>query len=117
MPTDFRAELQNTVQTQKITLPAFIADLRENHNLRGEPNNEKNISLSPNAQAVRSSHPTFSWQKFAADGEDYVVTIFDQNFNQIVVSPNLRETQWKSNVILERGKIYKWQVKTRHYLK
>ena len=24
----------------------------------------------------------------------------------------MRDTQWKSNVILERGKIYKWQVKT-----
>lgn len=111
LPADFRAEFQIAVRTQKINLPAFIADLRENHNLRGESNNEKNISLSPNAQAVKGVRPTFSWKKFAADGENYVVTIFDQNFNQIAVSPNLRETQWKLNVILERGKIYKWQVK------
>ena len=112
LPPDFRAEFQNALQTQKINLPAFIADLRENRNLRGESNNEKDINLSPNAQAVKGVRPTFSWKKFAAAGESYVVTIFDQNFNQIVVSPNLRETQWKSNVILERGKIYKWQVKT-----
>jgi len=112
LPTDFRAEFQNALHTQEINLPAFIADLRENRNMRGESNDEKNIILSPNAQAVRSSRPTFSWQKFAGDGESYVVTIFDKNFNPIAVSPNLRDTQWKSNVILERGKIYKWQVKT-----
>ncbi len=112
LPTDIRAEFQNALRTQDIKLPAFIADLRENRNLRGESNNEKNIILSPNAQAVKDVRPTFSWKKFAADGESYVVTIFDTNFNQIAVSPSLRDTQWKSNVILERGKIYKWQVKT-----
>jgi hypothetical protein len=112
LPPDFRARFQNTVRTQEINLPAFIADLREKSSLRGESNGEKNVIISPDAQAERSLRPTFRWRKFAAAGESYIVTIYDEKFNQISVSPNLRDTKWQSNVPLERGKFYKWQVKT-----
>ncbi|MCY7345406.1 MAG: hypothetical protein LH614_04225, partial [Pyrinomonadaceae bacterium] len=112
LPPDFRVRFQNAVQTQKIELPAFIAELREDGNLRGAPNDEKKLILSPNAQAVRDLRPTFRWRKFAAGGESYVITIYDKDFNQVVVSPVLQATKWQSNVSLERGKIYKWQIKT-----
>ncbi|MCY7346593.1 MAG: hypothetical protein LH614_10290, partial [Pyrinomonadaceae bacterium] len=112
LPPDFRVRFQNAVQTQKIELPAFIAELREDSNLRGAPNDEKKQILSPNAQAVRDLRPTFRWRKFAAAGESYVITIYDKDFNQVVVSPVLQATKWQSNVSLERGKIYKWQIKT-----
>ena len=112
LPADFRARFQNALQTQEIKLPAFIADLRENINLRSESRSGKNITLSPDGQAVKDTRPTFNWKKFAAAGEAYVVTIFDANYNRIAVSPNLRDTQWRSNGILERGKVYGWEIKT-----
>lgn len=111
LPPDFRVQFQNVLQTQKIKLPAFIAELRADGNLRGGPNDERKPTLSPNAQAVRDLRPTFRWRKFA-DGESYLITIYDKDFNQVAVSPVLQATKWQSNVLLERGKIYKWQVKT-----
>ncbi len=111
LPPDFRVQFQNAVRTQKINLPAFVAELqREDGNLRGAASDAKNAVLSPDAQAVRSSQPTFNWRKFAADGEEYVVTIYDEDFNLVAVSPNLRGAKWQSNVPLKRGKFYKWQV-------
>ncbi len=111
LPPDFRAEFENAVRTQKVNLPTFVAELRESGSLRGESSGQKSVSLSPNAQAVKNTRPTFSWQKFAAAGASYVVTIYDKDFNQIAVSPNLQTTKWQSDANLERGKIYKWQVK------
>lgn len=110
LPPNFRLQFQNAVRTQEIKLPAFINDLRENGNLRGESGVEKNSNLAPAAQAVRDLRPVFKWQKFAA-AESYVVTIYDENFNPVAVSLNLRETKWQSNVPLQRGKIYIWQVR------
>ena len=112
LPPDFRARFRNAVRTQKINLPTFIADLRDKGNLRGESNGEKNVIISPSAQAERSLRPTFKWRKFADDGESYIVTIYDEKFNQISVSPNLRDTKWQPDSLLTRGKVYKWQVKT-----
>ena len=110
LPPDFLISFQNAVRTERIKLPVFIAGLREDGNTRGASGGEKNIALSPDAQAVRSSQPNFSWRKFAADSESYVVTIYDEDFNPVAVSPNLRSAKWQSNVPLKRGKIYKWQV-------
>ena len=110
LPPDFRVQFQNAARTQRIKLPAFIAELREETNLRGASGGGKNIVLSPDAQAVKSSQPTFSWRKFAADGENYVVTIYDEDFNPVAISPNLRGAKWQPNVPLKRGKIYRWQV-------
>ena len=112
LPPDFRARFQNAVRTQKINLPAFIADLREKSNLRGESNGDKNVIISPDAQAERSLRPMFRWRKFAAVSESYVVAIYDENYNQIAVSPRLTDAKWQSDVSLKGGKIYQWQVKT-----
>lgn len=112
LPPDFRAKFQNAVRTKKVDLPKFIADLREKSNLRGASNGEKNVILSPNAQAERSTRPVFRWRKFAVDGEGYVVTVYDENFSQVAVSPNLPETKWQPDISLKRGKIYRWQVKS-----
>jgi hypothetical protein len=111
LPPNLRPQFQKAVQTRTITLPAFIAELREDGSFRGKSSDGRNQILSPNAQAVRNLYPIFKWQKFADPGEHYVVTIYDRDFNQIFVSENLRTTEWKLTVPLERGKIYKWQVK------
>lgn len=111
LPLSFRPQFQQAVQTQKITLPTFIIDLREDINLRGDSSDDANLILSPNMQAVRSSFPILKWQRFVDQGEYYVVTIYDRDFNQIMMSENLSAAEWKLTVPLERGKIYKWQVK------
>jgi len=112
LPAGFRLQFQNALRTQSIKLPEFIAALREKSNLRGGSENEKKIFLSPNAQAERNLRPTFRWRKFAGDGANYIVTIYDKDFNQIAVSPNLRGAKWQSNAMLERGEIYRWQITT-----
>ena len=110
LPPDFRAKFNNALRTQKINLPDFIAGLREKNNLRGETANEKNIIIAPDAQAERVLRPVFRWRQFGEKSAVFVVTVYDKDFNQIAVSPKLKNLSWRANVSLERGKIYQWQV-------
>ena len=112
LPPIFRVQFQNVLRTQKLNLPAFLADLRETVNLRGESDYGKKAIISPNAQAERSDRPTFRWRRIPRVGENYVVTIYDENFNRIAVSPSLQTAEWQSNVTLERGQTYRWQLET-----
>lgn len=110
LPTDLRAQVENVIRTQKVNLPPFIAELRAAQKLRGNSDAEQQNILAPNDQSVRFSAPIFRWRKFG--DSEYVVTIYDKDFNQIAVSPILKDEKWRANLSLKRGKIYSWQVKS-----
>jgi len=112
LPPNFRAQFETALRMQKIEMPLFIAELREESNLRGDSAAVKDVILSPSAQDERNSRPVFKWRKFSDGTDHYLVTIYDQDFKQIAASPRLQNLKWQSSVSLERGKIYNWQVKT-----
>jgi hypothetical protein len=39
----------------------------------------------------------------------YVVEVYDEKFNPVISSPQLTDLEWTT--ILQRGKVYSWQVK------
>ena len=62
---------------------------------------------SPVGKVVASDTPTFTWQAVAR-AEHYVVEVFDQDFNNVATSGEIRTTSWRSK--LPRGRTYTWQV-------
>ena len=56
-----------------------------------------------------SDRPTFSWSPLEG-ATGYVVEIYDDKLNQIIISPQLTDTSWTPPQSLKRGGIYSWQV-------
>lgn len=71
--------------------------------------------LSPVNKTIRTDTPTFEWESGSiSNGEltaEYQVSVVDEEFNLIAQSPVLKETEWKIETPLVRGKKYRWQVK------
>jgi len=68
--------------------------------------------LSPVGTVVIGVRPVFRWRALA-DAEGYVVRIYDADFNEVAVSPQLTGTVWTAARSLERGRTYTWQLTAR----
>jgi len=65
--------------------------------------------LAPVGTFVEDARPAFRWQALAG-ATSYKITVFDVALNEVDASPALSGTEWKSTAVLERGKVYLWQV-------
>lgn len=65
--------------------------------------------LQPIATVVQPKRPVFRWQALTG-ATGYRVTILDADFNVVITSERLNQTQWIPPQSLERGKLYLWQV-------
>jgi len=103
-------EVVSALKNGRVKAPPFIADLKgPSGRLMGAGSSEYGL-LNPVATAVESRTPTFRWR--AIEGaENYVVTIYGLDSKKITASGPLSETKWKPNALLERGRIYTWQVR------
>ena len=103
-------EVASALKNGRVKAPSFIADLKgQSGRLMGAGSSEYGL-LNPVASAVESRTPTFHWR--AIEGaENYVVTIYGLDSKKIAASGPLTETKWKPNALLERGRIYTWQVR------
>lgn len=64
--------------------------------------------IGPMGTAVLTDRPTFRW-KSVPGASQYVVTVYDENFNQLAKSPAVNATEWQPGRPLPRGRIYNWQ--------
>lgn len=110
LPSDLREKILTVLNSKKLAFPAFLPTLREKLNLRGEAD-LKQMSLYPNGEAIRETVPNFKWKNFADSG-NYTVEIFDENNQSIETSAVINGTNWTTKTKLERGKIYKWEVRS-----
>ncbi len=111
LPSNIRAKVQTVWQTNKLEFPQFLASLRENPKLRGESGELQSV-IYPNGEAIRETAPKFSWRKFAASDETYVIEILDENNNSVFTSESLNQTKFKLPINLRRGEIYQWEVRS-----
>lgn len=65
--------------------------------------------LSPVATNVETDQPEFRWTQMSG-AENYVISVFDTDFNLIDKSNPLKANTWRLTVTLKRGKTYAWQV-------
>ncbi len=111
LPKSLRIAVQKTLQTKKITFPAFLSVIRQDLKFRGG-SNKISTSIYPKNEAIREVSPQFRWQNFAANNEKYIVEIIDENGNSVETSQELTKTLWKPKTVLQRGKVYSWEVRT-----
>lgn len=67
------------------------------------------LLLSPVGKVVETTSPTFSWSPLAG-ASSYVVTVVDDQLNEVAKSGPLTKTEWRLRTPLARGSAYSWQV-------
>lgn len=108
-PSNYRNLVKRALSTGKLAFP----DLRDldppGRVLMGDGANKAGSFRihAPVGKVLLTNTPTFSWKAFG-QADRYVVEVFDQNFNKVASSGDLKTTSWKTQ--LPRGKTYSWQV-------
>ncbi len=113
-PTPFHQLVKQTLTAQRIETPRMLTELIGKSAVLMGPADEGHpfALLGPVGTVVMSDRPTFRWRALGG-AESYVVKIYDADFNEVAVSPQLTETAWTVTRSLERGRIYSWQVTAR----
>jgi hypothetical protein len=77
----------------------------------GRPEGSTFRLLSPVGRIIASDRPTFRWRPLAG-AISYQVTIADPEdaYKEIASSPEIKDTRWKADRRLARGRVYVWQV-------
>ena len=65
--------------------------------------------IAPVGRVVADERPTFEWRPLSG-ATNYVVSVFDENFNRVARSPALSNTKWTATTALPRGRVYSWEV-------
>jgi anti-sigma factor RsiW len=110
LPPAYQELLKKTLSSSRIEKSSQLQGLtRPPSSLMG-PNNSQKIFevLGPVGDVLLSNQLTFRWS--AMDGATgFVVEVYDEKYNPVVVSPQLTGLTWTTT--LPRGKVYSWQVK------
>ncbi|MDX2034236.1 MAG: zf-HC2 domain-containing protein [Blastocatellia bacterium] len=110
-PANYQEMAKEALTQQRIARSPLLADLgRPASALMGEPGEDSGFALqSPVGRVVLSDRPALRWS--ALEGAtNYVVEIYDSQFNLAASSPLLTERAWTPPT-LARGRIYAWQVR------
>ena len=107
-----QAEVRASLDAGIGRLPAFMDDLtgpRETLMSAPRPAADTFALVSPVATAVASDRPMFRWQPLTG-AATYVVTVYDEQANEIARSAPLGEPAWLPDRPLPRERTYIWQV-------
>ena len=78
--------------------------------LLGKASGEQTFDIiGPARRVITEARPTMRWQPLSG-ATNYVISIFDNNFNRVATSPPLSKTNWTVGVPLQRGQTYSWEV-------
>src|SRR5262245_24125680 len=110
----FQQLVKETLTAQRIETPRMLKELIGKSAVLMGPADEGHpfALLGPVGTVVISDRPTFRWRALSG-ADSYVVRIYDADFNEVAVSPQLSETSWTATRALERGRSYSWQVTAR----
>lgn len=111
LPPAYQRMVKEAMTTQRIERSPLLAGLRSpSSSLRGSNEPDNAFALTePIGKVVLSDRPVFRWTPLAG-ATGYVVEVYDEKFNQVVVSPQLGATLWTASQPLKRGAVYTWQV-------
>jgi hypothetical protein len=105
--------VKGALTNQRLEKSPLLAGLTrpESSQVRGRENKDRNFStINPVGILILSDRPTFRWSRL--DGAtSYVVEVYDNDFNRVAASSQLRDNSWTAPESLTRGKTYTWQVK------
>ena len=110
LPPAYQSLVKKALTTQRIERSSELQGLaRPSSSLMGADSSGKEFSvLEPVGSVLLSNRAAFRWSRMEG-ATAYVVEVYDQQFKPVTSSPQLTTTSWTT--ILDRGKIYSWQVK------
>ncbi len=110
----FQQTVGQTLRTGRIEMPQMLAELIGKSSALMGPADEGHpfALLGPVGTVVMSDRPTFRWGALGG-ADSYAVRIYDADFNEVAVSPQLSGTALTATRALERGLTYSWQVTAR----
>jgi Putative zinc-finger len=109
-PDAYRNRIQQVLANGNLPNPQWLDDLGTSTAVRGETQGQNEFEvISPVGVVVESDHPTFQWNAHK-DARQYQVKVYDNKFQLVAESPELKTTTWSAANPLERGKFYSWKV-------
>jgi hypothetical protein len=111
LPPDLKASVEQALATRRLRdSPALTGWSTGAGVLRSETERQNTFApLEPLDVVIETDRPRFRWQ--ALDGaRNYVVTIHDAKFREVVSSGPIDGTEWSAPNSLERGVTYSWQI-------
>ena len=112
LPPGYRQMIRNALGSQRLEKSPLLAGLVRPDALSmrgGDIQGNKFSVINPVGIVMLSDRPTFRWSPL--DGAmGYVVEVYDDKLNQVIISPQLTDTSWTAPQSLKRGGIYSWQV-------
>ena len=112
LPSDLRATIENVLATRKLGLPPALFSLSAGAGkLRGNVETQDTIGLlTPVGVVVESDRPSFHWRALEGATE-YIVTVHDSKLRLVENSGPVAGTEWSISKVLERGRVYSWQIR------
>jgi anti-sigma factor RsiW len=111
MPSsDMEQKVRSALKDQTVEIPSDVRQLKlAGGVLMGTSETVPFALTSPVGKVLETQRPSFSWRPLK-DAESYKVGVYDDNFNQVMVSNELHSMSWTPSAALPRGKVYQWQV-------
>jgi len=110
LPPAYQELLKKTLSSGRIEKSSQLQGLtRPPSSLMGSDNQKNEFAvIEPLGNVLLTNTPTFRWSPMEG-ATGYVVEVYDEKFNPVISSPQLTDLEWTT--ILQRGKVYSWQVK------
>ena len=111
LPADQLAALERVRGTQQFEHAAVLDRLIAKRGvLLGAAGEGKSFGIeAPVGTTVLEDRPLFRWEAVPG-ATQYVVAVFDENFEKVAASPAVASPEWRPSEPLARGRVYNWQV-------
>lgn len=111
LPPDLKESVERALATHRLRdSPALTGWSTGAGMLRSELAGQNTFApLTPLDVVIETDRPEFRWQALEA-APQYVVTIYDAKYRQVVSSGPIAGTEWTAPNPLERGVTYSWQI-------
>ena len=111
LPPAYQELMRKALTSQRIERSSQLQGLtRPPSSLMGA-NEEREFSvLGPAGIVLISDRPVFQWSRLEG-ATGYTVEVYDEQFKQVMASPEIASLSWTATQSLSRGQVYSWQVK------
>jgi hypothetical protein len=110
IPEQQVAQMEAIVKSRKLVVSEDLQTLNPKPGTLLGEDPAKNFKLkSPVGIVVLEDRPLFQWNPLSG-ASAYQVAVLDQDLQPVATSDRIKDQQWQPDQMLERGKVYLWQV-------
>jgi len=112
LPPAYQQMIKNALSSRRLEKSPLLAGLVKPDSLsrKGGDNRGARFSvIDPVGIVMLSDRPTFRWSPLEG-ATGYIVEVYDDKLNQVIISSQGADTSWTAPRSLKRGVAYSWQV-------